>query len=190
MKKNLFILVLLLLFSTTCRSQDAEVSAPIQIQIPLRFETLGTESPSPEIGAAIVVSNLAEADKKISTVLLLSLQNLGLLIESPKLDLTQFLMPNQEWRSNTLELDADWINGHNGYDSRVTLPSERIYAVQYIGRYQYAATVLRIVLSINLFERSRLGPFRKVSFAYSNRYFAERLERSIQSQLTLSPQKI
>lgn len=189
MRKKLVTLVLLSLLSITCRSQDASVANPVQIQIPLRFETLGTESPPPQVGAAIVVSNLANADKQISTVLLRGLQNLGLLIESPKLDLTQFLEPNQEWRSSTLELNTGWINGHDAYEGAPVLPTGRIYAVQYAGRYQYAPAVLRIVLTITLFERSRLGPLRKVSFAYSDRYFAERLERSIQSQLIPESQK-
>jgi hypothetical protein len=187
---NRFIAILLLsLFSMASHAQDLSAADALQIQIPLRIETLGTDLPTEQVGKAIIVSDLADADKQISTVLLRGLQELGLLIESPKLDLSKFLLPEQDWRSSILQIDAAWVSEHNASVGAPPLPPGRIYAVQYSGRYQYAPAVLRIALVITLFERSQLGPLRKVSFAYSSRYFADRLERSIQAQLPAGLQK-
>lgn len=169
------------------RSQGSEAADEVQLDIPLRIETLSANSPTPQVG--IVVSDLADADKQVSTVLLRGLQNLGLLIESPALDLHKFLLPGQEWRSSVLELSPSWIVEHNEFAGASALPLGLIYAVQYTGRYQYATSVLRIVLAIALFQRSALGPLRKASTAYSSLFFADKLERSIMSQLYAGKRK-
>lgn len=163
-------------------SQGSEAAHEVQLYVPLLIETLSSDTPMPQIG--IVVSDLAKADKQISTVLLRGLQNLGLLIEAPALDLDKFLLPGQEWRSSVLELSPDWVAEHNGFVGASELPAGRIYGVRYTGRYQYATAMLHIALTIELFERSALGPLRRASATYSSRFFADKLERSIYSQLT------
>lgn len=174
-------LLLAVAFSAASTAQD-EQTAPqrVEIQFPLRFATLGT--PTPEVGVAIVVANVAEADKQISTILLKGLQDLGLQIESPQLDLKSFLLPGKEWTSSAFELNDDWIKGYNSA-APSPLPAGRVYAVKFVGRYEYAPEKLKIALAVELLERSQLGPLRSVRFAYSGRYFADRLERSIRSEL-------
>ncbi len=184
MIRVLFALLAVMFSPASSAPDEPTVLQSVEIQIPLRFATLGT--PTPEVGVAIVVSNVAEADKQISTILLKGLQDLGLQIESPKLDLKSFLLPGKEWTSSAFELNDDWIKGYNAA-APSPLPAGRVYAVKFVGRYEYAPANLRIALAVELLERSQLGPFRNVRFAYSGRYFADRLERSIRSELVKQP---
>jgi hypothetical protein len=177
-------------FPVVCSwSQVSKVDEEVQVQVPLRIETLASDLPTPQVGAAIVISDLADADKQVSTVLLRGLQDLGLAIETPALDLDKFLLPGQEWRSTVRELNVNWIAEHNAYDNASMLPPGRVYAVQYTGRYRYASSMLNIAMAVSLFERSALGPLRPASTQYSRRFFADKLERSIKSRLTVAETK-
>lgn len=182
-----FVSCVVALSSASAWSQPTE-TAEVEVSFPLIVQTLAPLASVPEVGV-IVVSDLADADKQVSTVLLQGLQRLGLLIESPPLDLDKFLLQNQQWRSNVVELAPAWISDHNRHAGAPTLPADRIYAVQYSGRYRYAAKVLKLVLAITLYERGVLGPFAKSTKPYSNQFFAEKLEASISSQLTQAKPK-
>ncbi|MGQ0510528.1 MAG: hypothetical protein ACT4P9_07920 [Betaproteobacteria bacterium] len=161
---------------------DKRADAALEFRIPLVVETLSA-NPKPELGVAIIVPDLANANKQVSNLLLQALQSMGFAIVSPKLDLRVFLMPEQQWHTSIVELSAPELAAYGKAAPTIPLPSGRIYAVQYSGRYAYAEGALRIILSVNLMERSRLGPFRETTFPYSRGFFKDRLEQSVKAQL-------
>jgi hypothetical protein len=155
----------------------------VLVDIPLRFATLGSAPVDTQVGKSIVVTDLARADREISTVLLNGLQDMGLAIEAPPLNLDGFLAEKVAWRTSKRELPPNWIADHNASGAGA-LPGKRIYAVQYLGQYQYNGPTLRLVLTVWLFERSRFGAFQRTTVPYSSQFFADRLERAILARLT------
>jgi hypothetical protein len=156
----------------------------LQFDIPVRFATLDADASQAESGSSLLISDLADADKQISSILLQALQTLGFAIESPKLDLNTFLAQDQQWRSTAVQLSPKDVHDYNNFaQTPQPLPPDRIYAVRYSGRYQFVSSALRMILSISLQERSQLGPLRDVSFSYSQRFFVMRLEDSVKAQV-------
>lgn len=122
-------------------------SVPYHERYPLELRS----GPGPLFGRVELLVGTEE--KTVSWAILKAMQRMQLSVIEPPIQLHTLLEPEKPWKTDIVPLDRSEIVEHNRHFPQMTLPTDRIYAIQYVGIY-------KIVGKEPPFKQEEL-PFRK-----------------------------
>jgi hypothetical protein len=166
---------------------SCQTAAPGYVKFEVQF-TYDSAGVGGEAVREILVLPQDQTDRIVGTAILDALQDLRLSLVSPQLGPETVLPPGKEWATDTVEIDRSLIEAHNQANPALALPLDRVYALQYRGKYAIErhdrGKSLAFSINANLQQRGagtyRLRPYTR---QYSGAFFVDNLKRLIQEEL-------
>ena len=132
------------------------------------------------------IVQLTEGDEAalVSQALLETMQEMEMNIIEPPVSLEQLIPPGETWKTDVTTIPITLVQEHNkNYPDRA-LPLDRIYGIQYIGRYIIQQKQFRFSLESHLYHKGIGSDFRFYARNdYSGLFFFNRVQALIENQL-------
>ncbi len=179
--------VLILTVGTGCAGTGQVVgetaSGSGEFSIPFYYRGLGVGG-QPRVG--FVPLRRGEEEAVVTRALLESLQDLEMSIVEPPVDLDTLIPPEETWKTGRTELPNDIIARHNQEYPALAVPNNRIYAIEYEGRYKILPNEFRLNMASRLYHKGLGGQFRPFESAeYSSEFFMELIQAGMRLYLDI-----
>ncbi|WP_020683952.1 hypothetical protein [Marinobacterium rhizophilum] len=156
-----------------------------EFSIPFYYRGLGVAG-QPRVG--FVPLRHGEEGAVVTRALLESLQALEMSIVEPPIDLETLIQPEQTWKTGRTELPDAIITRHNEEYPDQAIPNNRIYAIEYEGRYKILPNEFRLDLASKLYHKGLGGDFRPFESAdYSSKFFMGLIQSGMRAYLDIPP---
>jgi hypothetical protein len=159
----------------------ADKKDQFRFSLPISYDAFGI-GPQPTMSTVTLAQG--QEPKKVTFALIQALQALHLSVVKPKdVDLSDPLPQNTRFATNTVPLTRQDIDEHNTQFPSAKMPTDRLYELEFQGRFKIVDRELVVELTPVLHYRGRIGKLRQYNNAFGGQFFHRKLKALLVAQL-------